>query len=325
MHCIGEKAGYITFLLRMTNVSSCKIGLFGQFDDSIDRYLLGYQCVQRVSPDEVDMEAVVADLDGIVLRSPFKLNDACAQSAKRLKWIIRAGSGTDNISPLFAERGVRVVSTPVNAYSVAELVLALILGLMRRVRHGHESLAKGLWSKQFLVGRELRGSAIGIAGFGRIGREVAQLLRPFASTLYAYDRSPTTAEKTAVAAATDAQFVGFEALLGQADVIVSCLPGTPDTKHLFDARSFRKMRRGCVFVNVGRGSSVNIDDLNAALECKLLAGAALDVFDAEPPGCIPLFEREDVICTPHLGAQTREVHRAVASGVIRHLQEFLRP
>ena len=321
---MDPQADNITSLSRMTNVSNSKIGLFGQFDDSIDRYLLGHQRVSYTNPDEVMMPTAVADLDGIILRSPFKLNEACALSAKRLKWIIRAGSGTDNISPLFAEKGVRVVSTPVNAYSVAELVLALILALMRRVRHGHESLAQGRWSKQFLVGRELRGSAIGIVGFGRIGREVARLLHPFASALYAYDRSPATAEKTAAAVATNAQFVGFDALLGQADVIVSCLPGTPDTTHLFDARSFGKMRRDCVFVNVGRVSSVNIDDLNAALERNLLAGAALDVFDAEPPGRIPLFERDDVICTPHLGAQTREVHRAVADGVIRHLQEFLR-
>jgi D-3-phosphoglycerate dehydrogenase / 2-oxoglutarate reductase len=299
------------------------VGLFGQFDPAIRQYLAPCSIVERETVEGFLMKSVIADLEGIVLRSPFKLDDEAAALAVRLKWIVRAGSGTDNISALFNERGIVVRTTPINAYSVAELVLALTLALLRNIRIGHDTLRRGLWCKHSLVGHELRGKTVGILGFGRIGREVSLLMHHLGTSILAYDRTPTAAVKLSCASISGAQLVELDAVLARADIVVSCLPSTTETSGLFDKARLQAMRPGAVLINVGRGSLIDIEALTCALECGWLGGAALDVFSVEPPGEIRLLEMNNVLCTPHLGAQTRETHKAVAAGVIAHLRELL--
>jgi D-3-phosphoglycerate dehydrogenase len=301
----------------------CTIGLFGQFDPAIREYLLPCNIIERETAEGFSIKSVIADLDGIVLRSPFKLDDEAAALAGRLKWIVRAGSGTDNISALFNARGIVVRTTPINAYSVAELVLALTLALLRNICTGHETLKQGLWSKHSLVGRELRGKTVGILGYGRIGREVSLLMHHLGTSILAYDRSPTTAEKLRGLEMSGARLVELDVVLACADIVVSCLPGTPQTAGLFDAARLQAMRPGALLVNVGRGSLIDLEALTSALESGRLGGAALDVFLVEPPGRIRLLEMNNVLCTPHLGAQTQETHKAIAAGVIAHLRELL--
>lgn len=299
-----------------------EIGLFGQFDAEVYKFFESCRTVVHTDIRQFDISDCISRLDGIVIRSPFSLRDQDARLADRLRWIVRAGSGTDNISPLFRERGIDVRSTPVNAYSVAELVIGLILGLLRNVRPGHESLRRGEWKKQALVGRELRGKTVGILGYGRIGRELSKLLSHFGTTILAYDRSPDAAEKVIAAESSKTSLIGMDDVIKHADILVACLPGSSQTKQLLDRARLNTLRRGAILVNVGRGSLIDIDALTELLESGHLNGAALDVFTQEPPGALRLFDLDNVLCTPHLGAQTYETHRNMANEVIRHLREL---
>jgi D-3-phosphoglycerate dehydrogenase len=301
------------------------LGLFGQFDESLHTYLQGHDLVVQTTLGGPPLATLIGSLDGIIIRSPFALSDECARQATRLRWVVRAGSGTDNLSPLLAERGVIVRSTPITAHSVAELVLGLVLGLLRHLRPAHASLARGEWKKQAYVGGELRGRTVGLLGYGRIGREIARLLSVLGVNLVAFDRSPGSADKQSAAAATGTQLcASVDEVLVSADIVVSCLPGSAETRDLIDRRRLGLMRRGALLVNVGRGSLLDLAALTEALESGHLGGAALDVFPSEPPGRLRLFELENVLCTPHLGAQTREAHTMVAAGVIRHFEELNR-
>lgn len=306
------------------SLKQLSIGLFGQFDEAIGLYLSSHRVMAVDDASGFSIGSVISELDGIVIRSPFKLDDASAALAHRLKWIVRAGSGADNISPLFRERGVSIRTTPNNAHAVAEFVLGLTLGLLRNIRHGHESLRLGLWEKKALVGGELRGKTVGILGYGRIGQQVSMLMHAFGTNLLAFDRSPTAPEKVRASELSGTRLVDLETVVSQADIVVLCLPGTPETKGLFNSSRLKCMKPGSFLVNVGRGALVDLDALTTALETGHLSGAALDVFAMEPPGALRLFEMRNVLCTPHLGAQTKETHRAIANGVIEHLRELCR-
>lgn len=313
--------------LRPTEAAGSRLtlGLFGQFDQSLHAYLKDHDLVSLAALGGPPLDTLMEALDGVIIRSPFALSDECARRARRLRWVIRAGSGTDNLSPLLAERGVIVRSTPITAHSVAELVLGLVLGLLRHLRPAHTSLSQGEWKKQAFVGGELRGRTVGLLGYGRIGREIARLLSVLGVNLVAFDRSAGAPDKKAAAQATGTRLCdGVDDVLASADIVVSCLPGSAETRNLIDRRRLALMRRGALLVNVGRGSLLDLQALTEALESGHLGGAALDVFPAEPPGRLRLFELDNVLCTPHLGAQTREAHTMVATGVIRHFDELVR-
>ena len=300
-----------------------RIGVFGLVDPCVVASLAGHEVVRQEKPTDAGLLPLVADLDGIVIRSPFKLDDACALAATRLQWVVRAGSGTDNISPLFSEKGVTVRATPISAGSVAELAVGLAIGLLRGIRPAHESLRQGLWKKQFFIGGELRGRTVGILGFGRIGRHVARLMHGFGARIVAFDRTPDAPDKRRAAADTEAQLMPMEAVLPRADIVVACLPGTPETRHLLNRERFAQFRRGAFLVNVGRGSLVEYPALVGALDAGQLGGVALDAYEVEPPGHLEIFDRDNVLCTPHLGAQTDEAQKAVGAGVVAHLRELL--
>jgi D-3-phosphoglycerate dehydrogenase len=304
-------------------VKRLTLGLFGQFDPSLHDHLRHHELVLQSSIGGPPMEALVETLDGVIIRSPFTLSDESARRANRLRWVIRAGSGTDNLSPLLLERGVIVRNTPITAHSVAELVLGLMLGLLRHLRPAHASLAQGEWKKQAFVGGELRGRTVGLLGYGRIGREVARLLSVLGVKLIAFDRSAGSPDKLAAAQATGTHLCpSIDDVLASADIVVSCLPGGAETHNLIDRRRLALMRRHALLINVGRGSLLDLQALSEALDSGHLGGAALDVFPTEPPGRLRLFELDNVLCTPHLGAQTREAHAMVAAGVIRHFEEL---
>ncbi len=299
------------------------IGVFGHIDPSVVDYLAGHHVVRQEAPAGFELKSVISELDGIVIRSPFRLNDECALVASRLKWIIRAGAGTDNISPIFNSKGVSVRTTPISVDSVAELVVGLTLGLLRSIRPAHDSLRQGLWKKQSFIGGELRGKTVGILGYGRIGRQVSRLMRGFGTRIVAFDRSPDVADKRRAAEETDARLMSMEAVFDQADIIVACLPGSHETRHLLNRERFSQLRRGAFLVNVGRGSLIELSALESALDSGHLAGVALDAYEVEPPGHMAIFDRDNVLCTPHLGAQTQEAQKAVGAGVIAHLRSLL--
>ncbi len=236
----------------------------------------------------------------LVVRSRTKVTEEVLRNAPHLRLIARAGVGVDNIDmSAVAARSIDVVNTPSAATaSVAELTVAFALMLVRRLWPGIVSTKAGGWERG-TNGGEIAGRTIGYIGYGRIAREVQRRLIPFGVRAVAYDPF--------LSAPIDAtELVDLPTLLGRADIVSLHASLTPENHHLMDARTLEQMRPGAVLINVARGPLVDETALLAALKSGRLAGAALDVFDEEPPRLRELLERPDVIATPHIGASTRE-------------------
>lgn len=228
-----------------------------------------------------------------------------------LKIVANIAVGHDNIDvPAVKSRGVLVTNTPdVLTEATAELTWGLILALARRIAEGDRLIRRGGWrgwALDFMLGMELRGKQLGIIGRGRIGRAVAAKASAFGMT--------------AVFAKHD---MSLDELLVSSDVVSIHTPATPDTRHLIDRRTLARMKRSALLVNTARGSIVDEAALVWALQERLIAGAALDVFDKEPsvhPGFLPL---ENVVLAPHLGSATRETRTAMADLAVRNVLAVL--
>ena len=247
----------------------------------------------------------IADFDAILIRSATKLNADLIERAERLKVIGRAGTGVDNVDIEAAtKRGIIVANAPEsNSIAAAEHTLALALALCRNVPQAHGSLVAGEWARSRYGGNELYGKTLGVIGFGRIGQLVAKRAQAFDMEVIAFDKF-VSAERF--------RELGVEGvatsdeLYRRADVITIHLPKTPDTVGWIGSDAIAAMRHGVRIVNCARGELVDLDALQAGLESGQVAGAALDVFPEEPFTDHPLFERDDVVVTPHLGASTAE-------------------
>ena len=224
-----------------------------------------------------------------------------------LRAVVRAGTGLDNVDIAVArERGVAVSNTPAaNAVSVAELVFGLVLALERHLVAAATDLRNGHWEKTKYAGRELCGRTLGLLGFGRIGREVALRARAFGMEAIACD--PVLSQWPA--GYEWVRPVTRDELVAEADVLSIHVPLTPETRCAIGARELALMRRDAVVVNCARGGVLDEAALHAALSAGALRGAALDVFEHEPPGEHPLLALPNVIATPHLGASTAEAQR----------------
>jgi phosphoglycerate dehydrogenase-like enzyme len=204
-----------------------------------------------------------------------------------------------------------------NSIAVAELVFGLLLSLFRRLPEADASLRRGEWLKSKLMGRELRGKTIGIVGMGKIGRAVAQRAAAFEMRCLGHDPIvPADAIR-----ASGAEPVSLEELLAASDVVSLHVPVTAETKKMMNAARIASMKRGAVLVNAARGDLVDEGALMEALQSGQLAGAALDVFSAEPPGTIPLLALPNVVASPHIGASTREAQEACGDEIARMLLE----
>jgi D-3-phosphoglycerate dehydrogenase len=254
--------------------------------------------------DEELGEAIGA-YDAILVRSATQLTPELIERAERLKVIGRAGTGVDNVDiPAATRRGIVVANAPEsNSIAAAEHTLALMLALCRNVPQAHGSLVGGAWERPKFKGAELYGKTLGVIGFGRIGQLVAKRARGFEMDVVAFDKfvSAERFRELGVEGVTE-----LEELLGRADVVTLHVPKTPDTVDLIDADAIAAMVDGARLVNCARGELVDLDALLAGLESGKLAGAALDVFPSEPFTEHPLFARDDVVVTPHLGASTAE-------------------
>ncbi|GAA3584128.1 D-glycerate dehydrogenase [Amycolatopsis ultiminotia] len=237
-----------------------------------------------------------------------------------LKVVANVAVGYDNMDvPALAERGVVVTNTPgVLTDSTADLTFALLLALTRRVGEGERLVrARRPWSFHlgFLLGSALQGKTLGIVGLGEIGRAVAGRAAAFGMRIVYSGRS----RKPDFAG----EFVPFEELLGRADFVSLHCPLTPETRHLIDAGALRAMKTGAYLVNTTRGPVVDETALADALEAGEIAGAALDVFEAEPDVEPRLLDREDVVLTPHLGSATVETRTAMAVLAARNVASVL--
>lgn len=277
----------------------------------------------ETSLDKEALLAIIPDYDALIVRSGTRVDADVLAVATRLKVVGRAGVGLDNIDlDAAAEYGVHVVNTPgANSVATAEHTLALMLGLSRHVVRAHASVAAGKWERAHFVGTELYGKTLGIVGFGRVGRLVAERARAFGMEVIAFD--PRSADE--VAAEYGVELVPLDYLLAHADYISLHAPVTPETKKMINAEAIGRMKDGTVLINVARGALVDEEVLSVALQSGKLAGAAVDVYASEPPGREhPLLGLANVIHTPHLGASTVEAQRNVAVQVVEQVLDCLR-
>jgi D-3-phosphoglycerate dehydrogenase len=243
--------------------------------------------------------------DAILIRSATKLTPELIDRAARLKVIGRAGTGVDNVDiPAATRRGIVVANAPEsNSVAAAEHTLALMLSLCRNVPQAHATLIDERWERPRFKGTELYGKTLGVVGFGRIGQLVAKRAQAFEMTVVGFDKF-VSAERFRELGVAGAGERGQ--LLSQADIVTLHVPKTPETVNMIDAESIAAMKDGARIVNCARGELVDLDALLSALEAGKLSGAALDVFPSEPFTEHPIFAREDVVVTPHLGASTAE-------------------
>jgi len=254
---------------------------------------------------EGELAESIGSYDAILIRSATRMTAELIDRAEGLKVIGRAGTGVDNVDIAAAtRRGIVVANAPEsNSVAAAEHTLALALGLFRNVPQAHSTLVDGRWDRAKFKGAELYGKTIGIVGFGRIGQLVAKRAQAFEMEVLAFDKF-VSAERFRELGVEGVD--SLEALFGRAELVTVHVPKTPETVGLIDAGAIAAMRDGVRIVNCARGELVDLDALLAGLESGRVAGAALDVFPSEPFTEHPIFARDDVVVTPHLGASTAE-------------------
>lgn len=268
--------------------------------------------------DRVELLAAIADADAILVRSATKIDAEALAVAKRLKVIARAGVGLDNVDVREAtQNGVMVVNAPTsNITSAAELAVALMLAAARHVGPAHAALVRGEWKRSKYTGTELFEKTVGIVGLGRIGVLVAQRLAAFGMEIIAYDPYVQAGR----AAQMGVRMVSLEELMAEADFLSVHLPRTPETVGLIGAEELALARPNLILVNAARGGIVDEGALYDALKTGRIRGAGLDVFASEPCTDSPLFELENVVATPHLGASTDEAQEKAGIAVARSVR-----
>ncbi|HYU15968.1 MAG TPA: phosphoglycerate dehydrogenase [Candidatus Acidoferrum sp.] len=268
-----------------------------------------------------DLKSVIADYDGLLVRSRSKATAEVIEAGKRLKIIGRAGIGVDNIDVAAASRrGIIVENAPSgNAVTTAEHALCLLLSLARHIPQATATMKAGKWEKNKFSGTEIMGKTLGVIGLGNIGRIAADRARGLKMKVLGYD--PFIGREAA--ARFGVELVDLDELLARADFITIHTPLTNDTRGMIGAAALAKMKRGALLVNAARGGVVDEDALLAALESGQIGGAALDVFVEEPPRAgSALVAHPRLICTPHLGASTDEAQEKVAIEVAEQIAAF---
>ncbi len=273
-----------------------------------------------ITPEE--LVAQISAYDALVVRSRTKVTAEVIEAGENLKIIGRAGVGVDNIDVNKAtEKGIIVVNAPGgNTISAAEHAIALLTSLARNIAVANSSVKRGEWKRSEHIGVELNNKVLGVIGLGRIGSEVARRARAMGMQIVGYDPYITAeqAEKLGV------DIGEFEDLLRQADFITLHLPLASSTHHLIGAKEIAMLKPGVRIINCARGGLIDEDALCAALQEGTVAGAALDVFEQEPPQSCKLLDLDNVIATPHLGALTLEAQVNVALQVAEQVVKGLR-
>ncbi|MDP1572419.1 MAG: phosphoglycerate dehydrogenase [Vicinamibacterales bacterium] len=268
------------------------------------------------------LKADLAGADAIVVRSATKVTRELIDAAPRLRAIARAGTGVDNVDVAAASaRGIVVMNAPgANSISVAELAMAQLLALARRLPAADQSMKAGQWDKKSFLGEEVRGKVLGLAGLGRIGQEVAQRARAFEMTVIAHD--PFIAAQ--VAADLAIELVSLDELCARADYLSLHMPSTPQTRHTFDAARLARCKPGLRLINTARGDLIDEAALADAIRSGHLGGAALDVFQKEPTVDHTLQQLPQVVASPHIAASTREGQELVGVETAGALRDFLK-
>ncbi|MDH5543115.1 MAG: phosphoglycerate dehydrogenase [Nitrospinota bacterium] len=271
-----------------------------------------------LKPDE--LKKIISAYNGIVIRSATKLKADILEAATNLKVVARAGAGVDNVDIPFASRkGIAVENTPGgNTVTTGEHSFALLISMARNIPQGTSGIKNGEWNRK-LIGVELMGKTLGLVGLGRVGSVVVSCAIGFKMRCLAFD--PFISKEKA--AELGVELVDLEDIWKESDFISVHTPLTEKTKHMISAAEFGKMKKGVRIVNCARGGIINEDALCDALDSGQVAGAALDVFEKEPPDKESrLVKHPNVICTPHLGASTEEAQENVALAAARQMVAY---
>lgn len=263
--------------------------------------------------DKITPEALlekIAPYDAMVVRSRTKVRKQVIDCATNLKVVVRGGVGVDNIDVAYAEaKGIRIMNTPgASTHAVAELALAYMFALARPIAQATASMRNGMWEKSKFEGIELAGKVLGIIGMGRIGLALAQRAAALGMLVLGFD-------SRTVGAAPFMQMVEMDELLEKSDFVSLHIPLTEQSKHLFNAEMFAKMKTGVRIVDCARGGVIDENALYDAIVAGKVAGAALDVFENEPLTDRKLFELSQVIGSPHIGAGTKEATARIGDEV----------
>jgi len=260
----------------------------------------GIEPIEQTGLAPEDLIKVIPDYDGIIVRSATKVTKDVIEAGKNLKVIGRAGVGLDNVDRNAAkEKNIKVVNTPAaTSISVAELALGMMFSAARRIPQATASTKAGKWEKKKFKGFELYGKTLGIIGVGRIGTELAKRATAMGMKVLAYDPYVKTHEQ--------AQIADLDTLFKESDYISLHIPKTDETAHILNKAAFDKMKDGVVIINCARGGVVDEDALFDAVKGGKVRIAAMDVYESEPAKEHKLFDLEEAIVTPHIGAQTAE-------------------
>jgi D-3-phosphoglycerate dehydrogenase len=275
----------------------------------------GYQVTCAWDMPKTDLSNIIGSYDAMIVRSATKVEGDLLDNAKKLRVIGRAGEGLDNVDYEKAKAlGISLVNTPhVSFVSVAELTIGYILALARNIVQGTTSLRQGNWEKEELMGIEVSGKTLGVIGCGYIGKDVERLAIALGMQVIPVEECVSD------------RFVSLAEMLPAADFITIHVPLTPRTHHMISVKEFELMKRGAMLIDCSRGGVVDQEALYRAIVSGKVAGAALDVFEEEPPKNSKLLTLNNVIATPHMGAQTREAQlRAsiqIADAVIDALEK----
>ena len=274
------------------------------------------------TPGKDELIAMLGDYEAMIVRSQTKVTAEVIAAGTKLKVIGRAGVGVDNVDvPAATLRGIIVMNAPDgNTIATSEHTVAMIMALSRNIPAAVASLKEGKWDRKSFTGVEVRDKTLGIIGLGRIGTEVARRMQVMGMTILGYDPFLTEerAEKLGIRQAT------VDEIITESDYITVHTPLAPETKGLLGAQAMARMKKGVRLINCARGGIIDEAALAAAIKTGQVAGAAIDVYNEEPPLNRELIELPQVVCTPHLGASTAEAQINVAIDVAKEMAKALR-
>lgn len=266
---------------------------------------------------------VAGDYEAFVVRSRTKVDREVLDRATRLKLVARPGTGLDNIDVEYAKsKGVSVVNSPESLVEgVAEHVVLLMLALSRKLVEADAGMKSGKWEKNALMGKELKGKVLGVVGLGRIGKRIAEVARVLGMSVLFYDVVSIPQD---IVSSLGARVVTLAELFATADYITLHVPLTSDTSHMVDAPRLASMKPTAFVINTSRGGVIDEAALAAALKAGRLGGAALDVFEKEPPSG-EILSAPNTILTPHIGGQTGEAQANAIAVVGDKVRAFFSP
>jgi D-3-phosphoglycerate dehydrogenase len=282
------------------------------------------ELTNKPGPDEDELAAMIGDFDGVIVRSGVQVTAKVLANPGRLKAVARAGVGVDNIDlDAATARGILVLnSAEASTVSTCEHAFALMMALARNIGPAYRTMVEGGWDRSSFVGTQLAGKTLGVVGFGRIGRAMAERALAFGMDVVAYD--PFYSESTALDGKVRV-FGEFVDMLPHADILTFHVPLNDATRGMLNADTFPRCRDHVLVINAARGGVVDEQALVEAIDAGKCAGAAIDVYPEEPPPAdSPLRRHPKVLTTPHLGASTREGQQAVSIGAAESLLAFLR-